>query len=121
MNLIAYDKIDYIKNNSKIYIYNNHPYIITRDVVYRKYYCFVTRYEPDAKNTSIYLVLLDDKPPDRPVAKTRKDEYGRLKFNMSILSNKFKLPQSNKINIDIVLDTHSDDGDIYKLEIESDQ
>lgn len=120
MNLAAYDKIDYVKSDSKIYIYNKHPYIVTRNVVYRKYYCFVTRYEPDVKDTSIYLVLLDDKPPDRPVAKTRRDEYGRLKFNMSIINNKLKLPQCNHFSIKITTDTHSDDGDIYKLEIESD-
>ena len=120
MNLVAYDKVTGTPTKSKIHSYSGFPYIITREVKYRKYYCFVTRYEPTINDTILYLVLLDDNPPDRAVARTRRDNYGRLKFNMSILAGKFNIPQSKQVNISLSLETQADDGDIYKLELQSD-
>ena len=120
MNLAAYDKISGTPTKSKIHTYSGFPYIITREVKYRKYYCFVTRYESIINDTILYLVLLDDNPPDRAVAKTRRDNYGRLKFNMSILAGKYNIPQSKQVNLNLSLETQADDGDIYKLELESD-
>ena len=120
MNLVAYDKVSSIPTKSKIHTYSGFPYIITREVKYRKYYCFVTRYEPKINDTILYLVLLDDNPPDRAVARTRRDNYGRLKFNMSILAGKYNIPQDKQVNVKLSMETQADDGDIYKLEIESD-
>ena len=40
MNLVAYDKISNTPTKSKIHTYSGFPYIITREVKYRKYYCF---------------------------------------------------------------------------------
>ena len=57
MNLVAYDKVSGIKTKSKIHIYSGFPYIVTREVRYRKYYCFVTKYEPKTNDTILYLVL----------------------------------------------------------------
>lgn len=120
MNLAAYDKISSTPTKSKIHKYSGFSYIITREVKYRKYYCFVTRYEPKINDTILYLVLLDDNPPDRAVARTRRDNYGRLKFNMSILAGKYNIPQGKQLNITLSYETQADDGDIYKLELESD-
>ena len=120
MNLAAYDKINGTPTKSKIHTYSGFPYIITREVKYRKYYCFVTRYEPKINDTILYLVLLDDNPTDRAVVRTRRDNYGRLKFNMSILAGKYNIPQCKQTNIKLSLETQADDGDIYKLKIESD-
>ncbi len=119
MNLAAYDKINGTTTKSKIHTYSGFPYIITREVKYRKYYCFVTRYEPTIDDTILYLVLLDDNPTDRTVARTRRDNYGRLKFNMSILAGKYNIPRCKQIIIKLSLETQADDGDIYKLELES--
>ena len=120
MNLVAYDKISSTPTKSKIHTYSGFPYIITREVKYRKYYCFVTRYEPSFNDTTLYLVLLDEKPSDRTVAKTRRDNYGRLKFNMSIVGNKYNIPVDKNNKIKLILETEADDGNIYKLEFESD-
>lgn len=120
MNLVAYDKVSNTSTKSKIHTYSGFPYIITREVKYRKYYCFVTRYEPKSNDTILYLVLLDDTPPDRTVAKTHRDNYGRLKFNMSVLAGKYNIPQDKQVNVKLSLETQADDGDIYKLELESD-
>ena len=120
MNLVAYDKVSGTPTKSKIHTYSGFPYIITREVKYRKYYCFVTRYEPKINDTILYLVLLDENPPDRAVARTRRDNYGRLKFNMSILAGKYNIPQGKQVNVKLSIETQADDGDIYKLELESD-
>ena len=120
MNLVAYDKVSGTPTKSKIHTYSRFPYIITREVKYRKYYCFVTRYEPTINDTILYLVLLDENPSDRAIARTRRDNYGRLKFNMSILAGKYNIPQDKQVNVKLSIETQADDGDIYKLELESD-
>ena len=119
MNLAAYDSIINNKSVTKVCTYSTYPYIITREVKYRKYYCFVTRYEPTINDTILYLVLLDDNPPDRAVARTRRDNYGRLKFNISPVKSVFNL-NNKQYNIKLSIETEADDGDIYKIELESD-
>ena len=39
---------------------------------------------------------------------------------MSILAGKYNIPQGKQVNINLSPETQADDGDIYKLEIESD-
>ena len=120
MNLVAYDKVDNNTTKSKVHTYSGFHYIVTREITYRKYYCFVTRYEPSINDTILYLVLLDDNPPDRAVSRTRRDNYGRLKFNMSILAGKYNIPQGKQVNITLTSETQADDGDIYRINLESD-
>ena len=117
MNLVAYDSIINSSNKTKIYTNCNYPYIITREVKKRKYYCYVKRYEPDLGTNILYLVLLDDKPNDRQVCKTRQDEYGRLKFNLSPASSVINLIPNKRYDVELSLETEADDGDIYKVNI----
>ena len=120
MNLAAYDKIGAPSTKSKIYMSNTYPYIITREIPYRRYYCFVKRYEPSNGINNLFLVLLDDKPDDRQVAKVRRDNYGRLKFNLSQVRDYINLNRSKEMIVKFSLQTKADDGDIYNLELESD-
>ena len=118
MNLAAYDNINDVKySKTKIYSCSNYPYIITREVKKRKYYCYVKRYDPNLGINILFLVLLDKKPDDRQVCKTRQDEYGRLKFNLSPAISVFNLIPNNRYDVELTLETEADDGDIYKVEI----
>ena len=65
----------------------------------------------------MFLVLLDDKPDDRQVCKTRQDEYGRLKFNLSPAVEVFNLIPNHRYDVELTLDTEADDGDVYKVNI----
>ena len=117
MNLAAYDSIGSKSGKTKIYTCSNYPYIITSEVKKRKYYCYVKRYEPNLGATLLFLVLLDDKPDDRQVCKTRQDEYGRLKFNLSPAIEIFNLIPNHRYDVELILDTEADDGDVYKVNI----
>ena len=117
MNLAAYDSITNNKSVTKVCTYSTYPYIITREVKKRKYYCYVKRYEPNLGTTLLFLVLLDDKPDDRQVCKTRQDEYGRLKFNLSPAVEVFNLIPNHRYDVELTLDTEADDGDVYKVNI----
>lgn len=117
MNLSAYDKISGSPTKSKIYMSNNYPYIVTREVKKRKYYCFVKRYDPNTEDTVLYLVLLDDNPGDRAVAKVHMDDYGRLKFNMSQARDIINLEEFKPGYIKLILESQADDGDIYRIEL----
>ena len=39
---------------------------------------------------------------------------------MSILASKYNIPKDRQINVTLSSETQADDGDIYKLELESD-
>ena len=39
---------------------------------------------------------------------------------MSILAGKYNIPQGKQVNITLSSEIQADDGDIYKLELESD-
>ena len=118
MNLAAYDKVGSItKVKSKRYSSNNYPYIVTREIKKRKYYCYVSRYDPASDNNVLYLVLLDDKPEDRQVCRTRMDDYGRLKFNLSPAAEIYDIKPNVKYDVSISVETQADDGDIYRVDI----
>lgn len=117
MNLSAYDKISGPPTKTIIYNSNNYPYIVTREVKKRKYYCYVTRYEPNTNEYNIFLVLLDDKPTDRCVAKVRMDNYGRFKFNLSRIKSVINIKENKSIGVNLSLETEADDGDIYKIDL----
>ena len=92
MNLSAYDKVS-------------------------TYYTFLKKYDSDIGET-YYIAVLDTVASDRQVMKTKKDDYGRLKFNISSIAgatglNKYK----NNTNVPISLVDHQEDCDIYLLDI----
>lgn len=121
MNLVAYDKVGTTIHKSKIYNDNKIPYIVTREVRKRKYYCYVKRYDPEKGCNVYFLVLLDDAPTDRQYCRTRMDDYGRLKFNLGPIQEIVRGKFEDKIlNIVLSQETIADDGDIYRIEIEPD-
>ena len=62
--------------------------------------------------------MLDDYPVDRKVSKSYVDSFGRLKINISAIWNETSLRYiKTKSNINIEHIEHTDDGDIYYLDI----
>ena len=62
-----------------------------------------------------YLITSDNIIPDRPYAKTIKDNYNRLKYNLgSVYDNCFK-EISKDININLILDSSQEDGEVYRF------
>ena len=62
--------------------------------------------------------ILDDYPVDRKVSKSYVDSFGRLKINISAIWNETSLRHiKTKSNINIEHIEHTDDGDIYYLDI----
>lgn len=118
MNLIAYDKIHEL-DRTKDWICLKNKQLITKTIKYRKYYTFGKIYDSIYNSYNIYLILLDERPVDRKSSITFRDDYGRLKFNLLSI---WKLinesnPITSDINVELIPDTHTDDGDVYILNI----
>ena len=117
MNLSAYDTISNKLNKRKTWLDNNKQVIISREVNKRPYYTFVKRYEPELNTNVFFLVLLDDKTPNSQCYITHQDDYGRLKFNVSPIWKELPFTEYIGQNIPLEYIEHTDDGDIYKIDI----
>lgn len=123
MNLISYDKVNEAIDNRSNYIDVEKQCLYTRKIAYRKYICFGKRFEPKYCSTSIFIIVLDDRPEDRASSKLSFDSSGKIKIYLKNIWNYICEDINSKIkyiNVNIIHTEHSDDGDIYKLEIESD-
>ena len=118
MNLSAYDKVNNKIDKSKTWIDKRKGILISREIKRRHYYTYVKRYNSELGINEYFLVLLDDNPGDRKVYTTKQDDYGRLKFNISSIAKDSGLINfDNNTNITLLPVEHTDDGDIYKIDI----
>lgn len=118
MNLAAYDTVKHKTDKSGTWIDSKRHILLSREIVNRKYYTFVKKFDPKTNVTIYFIVLLDYKPNDKITFKTRKDDYGRLKFNVESIfyeSGLYKL--EDRVNVDITRVEHNDDGDIYQINV----
>ena len=118
MNLAAYDIVKHKINKNGTWLDSNKKLLLSREIVNRKYYTFVKRFDPTTNVTTYFIVLLDYKPNDAITFKTRKDDYGRLKINVgSIFYESGLSVLKDGSNINIIHTEHNDDGDIYQINV----
>lgn len=118
MNLNAYDTIIPKVDKQKTWIDANHYQLLSREINYRRYVTICKRYNKSENDFEYFVVLLDDIPPEREYSKTKFDEYGRIKINLkSIWTNTILHTFEHNCNITISHIEHTDDGDIYKLDL----
>jgi len=118
MNLSAYDNVKNKTNKFKTWLDSNKQLLLSRSIKYRPYYTFVKRFEPTLKTTVYFIVLLDCIPQNTVYFRTKKDDYGRLKFNVKTIFYESGLSEiQNDSNVDIIHIEHDSDGDIYKINI----
>lgn len=118
MNLNAYDTITQKIDKTKTWINIENQQLFSREIPYRKYNTVSKRYNKEDNTYEYYIIMLDDYPLDRPYTKTKKDNYGRIKLYLRSIWNECFSPYFEKdTNIDITHIEHTDDGDIYKINI----
>lgn len=118
MNLAAYDKPNIIDNN-KSWIDTKKKILFSRQLVCRKYIAFGTQYDTEQNYTKIYIILLDEKPEDRPSCKVIINDSGVFKINIKSIFCSLGITTYNDRYINAYLShtEHTDDGDIYELTI----
>ena len=116
MNLAAYDIINVGIDRSKTWIDPRYKKLYSREIKNRRnFYTFSKTYNPLTDNYVIHLILLDDNIGGTkclPII----DKVGVIKINISRIIGdiqNFTVPK----NISINHVEHSDDGDIYELNI----
>ena len=117
MNLSAYDKVEEVYTGAKLNVIYKKLY--TTIIKFRNFYSFLKKYDVKNKHYEFYLVLLDNTDDNLNMYSTTydKDKY-RLKFNLAPIWKDANLNRYNSnifINIEHI--EHTDDGDIYKLDI----
>lgn len=118
MNLAAYDEVKHKTDKSGTWIDTKKHILISREIVNRKYYTFVKRFDPTTNVTIYFIVLLDYKPDDKITFKTKKDDYGRLKFNVETIFYESGLNTlGDYVNVSITHVDHDNDGDIYQINV----
>ena len=118
MNLSAYDNVEPILNKQKTWVCPVHKILYSREIAKRKYALLSKRFNPKTNDTNFYLIMLDDYPIDRKVSRSYVDSFGRLKINIAAIWTETSLRRiKTKSNINIEHTEHTDDGDIYYLDI----
>ena len=118
MNINAYDNVEPTLNKQKTWVCPVHHILYSREIAKRRYALLTKRFNPKTNDTYYYIIMLDDYPVDRKVSKSYVDSFGRLKINISAIWNETSLRYiKTKSNINIEHIEHTDDGDIYYLDI----
>lgn len=118
MNLSAYDAISPKLNKQLTWIDVNKYQLLSREIKYRRYVTISKRYEKDKNDYDYFIILLDNTPDDRDYSKTNLDDYGRIKVNLKSIWKETSLHTFEyNVNISITHIEHTDDGDIYKLDL----
>ena len=118
MNLSAYDAIYPKIDKQKTWIDVNHYQLLSREIKYRPYITICKRYNKEENDYEYFVVLLDNIPPERDYSKTKFDEYGRIKINLKSIWKETILQNiEHNCNINISHIEHTDDGDIYKIDL----
>ena len=116
MNLVAYDEITDKVDKTKTWLDGKTGNIFSRELVFRKYYTFIKRYNPKTKNTTIYIAMLDNKSDAKIAYDTRKDTYNRICLKTKLILREFSLNNVNKeINIHLNHVESTNDGDVYEI------
>lgn len=118
MKLTEYDVIHTILDKTKTWTDISRTRLVSKEIAYRRYYTLAERINTSSNSIDYFLILLDDKPTDRFYYITESDDFGRLKFKLHPIW-KSSILKNIKTNINVVIDhiEHTDDGDIYRLDI----
>lgn len=118
MNLSAYDNIKEKIDKNKTWINIKKKTLLSREIKYRPYYTLLKRYNPKSNTNSYFIALLDGIVFDKKCKHTNKDDYGRIKINLSEIWNESWLSQlESDCNIMIEVEQNENDGDVYLLDI----
>ncbi len=117
MNLVAYDKVNSITDSKRSWINVHHKVLYSREIKYRKYICFGKSFNPEEYKTVFYIILLDDKPVDRPGFKTIVTTNGCIKIDLRGIWDEAGLNKvkSKYLNATLKCTQSSDDGNVYEF------
>lgn len=118
MNLNAYDNINETIDKTKTWIDIKRKTLISRELSDRSYTCLMKRYNAKTNIVSYFIAMLDTPPKNRKYTITKKDDYGRIKINLSSIWRETYLNQlDSNCNIMIEHVETCGDGDIYSLDV----
>lgn len=118
MNLAAYDSVEEKVDKTKSWINVNYKSIFSRELPKRRYNTLSKRYDPNTQSTNYYIIMLDDYNENFKCNNTFVDNFGRVKINISSIWNKTSLSNIKRdVNVSLEHIEHTDDGDIYYLDI----
>lgn len=118
MNLSAYDEIHPKVDKKLTWINVDRYQLLSREITHRMFNTLCKRYNREENDYDYFIILLDDKPSDRNYAVTKFDDYGRIKISLKPIWKEAYLDKyKHDVNISITRVEHTDDGDIYKLNL----
>lgn len=118
MNLSAYDRVTIYIDKSRSWLNIETQELFSREIANRQYGTFCKRFDPDLKQNVYYIIVLDNPPKDTQFFKIRVDDYGRIKISLRQIWTElglYRFVRNRNIYIEHV--EHTDDGDIYKINV----
>lgn len=114
MNLNAYDAIE--QRNCVIDAIKKQLYI--KNIKYKKYYSFLTRYDKD-NNFYTYYILFSDSKIDKENIKTfytNKLYKDKISISLNYIIDKLPINKNERYNyVELVIEEKDDDKELYRL------
>lgn len=118
INLLEYDDVSPKINKKKSWISIKTKQLFSREIKFKPYATIGSKYHPNIKGYSYYLILLDEIPDDRSYSRVHIDNYGRVKISLKSIWDKTSLINyDNDINISIELIDYADNAAIYQIDV----
>ena len=118
INLLEYDDVSPKINKKKSWISIKTKQLFSREIKFKPYVTIGSKYHPDIKGCTYYLILLDEIPDDRTYSRVHVDNYGRVKISLKSIWNKTTLEDySENSNISIELIDYADNAVIYQIDV----
>ena len=118
MNLNAYDNITEKLDKTKTWVDIRKKKLFSRELSNRCYTCLMKRYDAKTSVVSFFIAMLDTPPTDMKYTYTKRDDYGRVKIDLSSIWHETYLSQlDSNCNVMIDLVESENDGEIYLLDV----
>ena len=118
INLNEYDDASPIINKKKSWLSVKTKQLFSREIKFKPYVTIGSKYHPDLKGYSYYLILLDEIPDDRSCSRVHIDNYGRVKISLKSIWDKTSLINYDKdANISVELVDYADNATIYQIDV----
>lgn len=115
MNLSAYDVIKGI-NRSATWIDPKYKKLYSREIKSRAFYGFAKNFNPNNNEYNYYLILTDNNTDDNTFVRVI-DRFKPLKIPLNRIWLDISVNITNATNINVINVEHSDDTDIYLIDI----
>lgn len=114
----CYEKINGKIDKTKTWFYAKRNCLVSREIEFKPYYSLASRYNNNTKETHYFILMFNELQEGEKCNKTKLDNYGRIKINISSILDKLNIKdKNNDCSINIRFVDKDDECSVYEIEM----